>query len=101
MQTFIIEQKITAFANQYRVYGTDAAGKRAGLMGFAHQKRLALKEKFEIFADESKSSVLFTVQARQVMDLGARYDVTTPDGSSVGVIGKQFGQSILRRTWGM
>jgi uncharacterized protein YxjI len=98
MPTFKIEQKITPLANQYRVYD-GASADAAKLVAFVHQKRFALREKFEVFADESKTSAIFTVQARQVIDLGARYDIKTPDGQLLGVVGKRFGQSILRSTW--
>ena len=34
-----------------------------------------------------------------MMELGGRYDVTTPDGEKIGVLEKVFGKSLLRSTW--
>jgi hypothetical protein len=34
-----------------------------------------------------------------VLELGGRYDVTTPDGEPVGALEKVFGKSLLRSTW--
>ena len=33
------------------------------------------------------------------MEFGGRYDVTTPDGEKIGVLGKVFGKSLFRSTW--
>ncbi len=34
-----------------------------------------------------------------MMEFGGRYDVTTPAGEKIGVLGKVFGKSLLRSTW--
>ena len=99
MKSFIIEQKITVMANQYRIFAVDTAGNKGEQVAFAHQKRLAFKEKFTFYADESKQQVVFAVQARKVLDLGTRYDVTDETGAPLGVLGKAFKASLLRSTW--
>lgn len=96
MSTFRIEQKITPLANQYRVYqGADSPD----IIAFVHQKRFAFREKFELYGDEAKTQLIATIQARQAIDLGARYDVTGADGHKLGVLNKNFKQSLLRSTW--
>lgn len=99
MKVFIIEQKVLLVANQYRIYRATEAGDKGEMVGFAHQKRFSFKEHFDIFTDESKTQVLFSVQAREVLDFGARYDVRDNDGKVIGVVGKAFKQSLLRSTW--
>lgn len=99
MKTFLIEQKITPLANQYRVYAADDQGVKTALVAFAHQKRFAFKEKFTLYSDEGKQSAAFEVEARQVLDFGARYDVRDASGKVLGVVGKAFGASFLRSTW--
>ncbi|HEX7260164.1 MAG TPA: hypothetical protein VF272_04515 [Candidatus Saccharimonadia bacterium] len=99
MKSFAIDQKIAPLANQYYVYELDVSGEKGKLLAFAHQKRFAWKEKFTFYADESKQKMLMEVQARQVMDFGARYDVRDAQGTVLGVIGKAFGASFLRSTW--
>jgi hypothetical protein len=96
--TFFVHQKITAFANQYRIYG-EQNGEPGDLIAFAHQKRLAFREKFLFHTDESMRQVAFQIVARQVLDFGAGYDVTDADGRRVGVFRKVFGKSLLRSTW--
>lgn len=98
MATFFIHQKITVFANQYRIYEADG-DKPGKLIAFAHQKRIALKEKFIFFTDESMQTVAFQLQARKVIDLASAYDVQDAAGTTVGIIKKAFKASLLRSTW--
>lgn len=99
MKTFILEQKITVMANRYRVFQADEAGEKQQQIAFAHQKRLAFKEKFDFFTDDSRQKILFSVKARKVLDLGTRYDVTDENDTVIGVLGKSFKASLLRSTW--
>lgn len=98
MKAYYIHQKITAFANQYRIYEAD--GDQPGkLVAFAHQKRLAIKEKFLFYTDESKQQLVFSVQARNIVELAAAYEVRDEQEQVLGVLQKQFKSSILRSTW--
>jgi uncharacterized protein YxjI len=90
---FVVDQLIRPIANLYRI---SAAGQP---VAFVRQKKLAIKEDIRFFADESESAELFRIKARAVLELGGRYDVTTPDGQSLGALEKVFGQSLLRSTW--
>jgi uncharacterized protein YxjI len=99
MKAFIIEQKITMMANQYRIFTADDTGTKQEQIGFVHQKRLAFRERFDFFTDESRTTVLFKVQARSVIDVGARYDVIDDQDKVLGTIGKAFKASLLRSTW--
>ena len=90
---FEIDQLIRPMANLYRI----SAG--AAPVAFVRQKRMAIKEDIRFYADESQTEELFRIKARSVMEFGGRYDVTTPAGERVGVLGKVFGKSLLRSTW--
>jgi uncharacterized protein YxjI len=98
-KSYFIHQRIQPLVNQYEVYEGDAAGNQGRMVAFAQQKRLAFKEKFNVYTDESKSQTAFELEARQVIDLGARYDVRDPQGNILGTIGKDFKSSLLRSTW--
>jgi uncharacterized protein YxjI len=47
----------------------------------------------------SKATPLFRFKARQVLDVGATYDVTAADGTAIGLFRKDFKKSLLRSTW--
>jgi uncharacterized protein YxjI len=97
---FFIDQLIRPMANLYRIstLGADGASAHEPL-AFVRQKKLALKEDIRFYADESQQQELFRIKARQMFELKARYDVTTPEGERIGVLEKVFGKSILRSTW--
>ena len=90
---FEIEQLIRPMVNLYRI------STRGVPVAFVRQKRMAIKEDIRFFRDENESEELFRIKARSLMEFGGRYDVTTPEGEKIGVLGKVFGKSLLRSTW--
>src|SRR5918998_2482116 len=90
---FVIDQLIRPMVNLYRI----SAGSTP--VAFVRQKRMAIKEDIRFYADENETEELFRIKARSVMEFGGRYDVTTPSGERIGVLGKVFGKSLLRSTW--
>jgi uncharacterized protein YxjI len=90
---FVIDQLIKPMVNLYRI----SAGPTP--VAFVRQKRMAIKEDIRFYADESETRELWRIKARSMMEISARYDVTTPEGETIGVLGKVFGKSLLRSTW--
>ena len=90
---FEIEQLIRPMVNLYRI------STRGMPVAFVRQKRMAIKEDIRFFAHEDETEELFRIKARSLMEFGGRYDVTTPAGEKIGVLGKVFGKSLLRSTW--
>jgi uncharacterized protein YxjI len=97
--SLFIEQKITPFANQYKVFTADTDGSQGQLVAFAQQKRLAFKEKVTFYTDENKSSVAFTFRAEKVLDVHGRYLVEDANGVVIGMFKKEFKQSLINSTW--
>ncbi len=96
---FRLDQLIRPVTNLYKVSAL-APGDEAGApVAFVRQKKLAIREDLRFFADESESEELFRVKARQVVDVGGRYDVTTAAGERIGVLQRRFAQTLLRTTW--
>ncbi|MES2876267.1 MAG: hypothetical protein V4678_02230 [Patescibacteria group bacterium] len=95
----VIEQKITAFVNKYKVLNVNEAGDSGQLIALAQQKRLAFKEKVQFFTDEQKSAVAFTFRAEKIMDVHGRYIVEDTDGTVVGMFRKEFKKSLLVSSW--
>jgi len=90
---FVIDQLIKPMVNLYRI----SAGPTP--VAFVRQKRMAIKEDIRFYADESETRELWRIKARSMMEFSGRYDVTTPEGETIGVLGKVFGKSLLRSTW--
>jgi len=98
MTSYIIEQKVAAFANQYRIFSVVNGDKRE-LVAFAHQKRLAFKEKVDFFTDTDRTRLVFTVRAEKVMDVHGKFIITDAKGNRLGAVRKAFTSSLLRSTW--
>ncbi|MDB5160646.1 MAG: hypothetical protein JWO96_26 [Candidatus Saccharibacteria bacterium] len=94
---FELHQKFTLVVNEYRVLKDQPDGKQT--VGFARQKRLAIREQFTLYSDESQSRIIATSAARSVIDLGAIYDIQDPDGKKLAAIKKEFRKSLLVSTW--
>jgi uncharacterized protein YxjI len=94
-----VSQKITAFVNRYVVTVPTSTGTDGEQVAFVEQKRLAFREEVTFFTDESKTTPLFKFKARQILDVGATYDVTAADGTPIGTFRKDFKKSLLRSTW--
>ena len=94
-----IEQKITAFTNQYKVYESGKKGEQADMIAFAQQKRLAFKEKVEFYGGEQKTAVVYSFRAEKVLDVHGRYLVEGAEGQLLGMFRKDFKQSLLNSTW--
>jgi len=98
-QQLIVRQRLRLMVNQYEVHAVTPDGSEGELLAFAQQKRLAFKEQVTFYTDDTKQRPVLGFKARQVMDLGATYDVMDADGNKVGLFRKDFKQSLLRSTW--
>jgi uncharacterized protein YxjI len=98
-QRLIVRQRVRLMVNQYEVHAVQPDGSEGELLAFAQQKRMAFKEQVTLYADDSKQVPVLGFKARQVIDLGATYDVTDPGGNAIGLFRKDFKKSLLRSTW--
>ncbi len=99
IEHLLVRQKLTLGVNRYYVFRSDEAGNELELLAFANQKRMAFKEEVTFFTDEERTTPVFGFKARKRLDLGSGYDVTAPDGTSLGEFKKDFGKSLLRSSW--
>ena len=95
---FHVAQKISPLQNVYRVHA-DAAGEPGPLIAYAKQKRLAFKEQFTLFRDESASQQVLTIVADRRLDVRSVMTVRDPSGVVVGSLRKRGAVSLLRSTW--
>jgi uncharacterized protein YxjI len=96
---FVLRQRIKLVINQYEFSLPVDDNKPGEPFLFVEQKRFKFKEDIRFFTDDSKSTELFRIKARQRFDPRARYDVTAADGTKIGEIQKVFGKSLIRSTY--
>lgn len=92
---FQVTQRITLMINRYEVRTVDDGE----LVAFVEQKRAAFKEQVTLYTDPDRQQVLAAFRARQILDVGASYDVTASDGTPIGLFRKDFARSLARSTW--
>ena len=93
-QYTIRRKAFTVFGAGFHIYAADG-----DLAGYCQQKAFKLKEDLRIYTDESKSTELFRIGARSVLDFGATYDVSLPTGEPLGSFRRKALKSLLRDTW--
>jgi uncharacterized protein YxjI len=81
--------------SNFRVYDPNE-----NMVLFSHQKAFKLKEDIRIYSDESKAVELLTIQARQIIDFSAAYDVVdATTHEKVGAFKRKGWSSIIRDKW--
>jgi uncharacterized protein YxjI len=100
-QQLIVRQRIRLMVNQYEVHAVAPDGSEAGVLAFAQQKRMAFKEQVTLYTDDTKTTPVLGFKARQMLDLGATYDVTDANGTPIGLFKKNFKESLLITTWNL
>ncbi|MBS43745.1 MAG: hypothetical protein CMH83_11410 [Nocardioides sp.] len=96
---FYLKQRFAMTANRFEVVVANPDGSEGASLAWAQQKRLAFKEQVTFYADQARTQPVFGFRARQVVDLGAGYDVVDGAGRPLGYFKKDFGASLLRSTF--
>lgn len=93
---YLVRRKVfKIFGGAFHLY--DDAG---NLLGYSKQKAFKLREDIRLFTDESMQHELLIIQARQVIDWGASYDVFDPQQRvKVGALRRRPFKSMLRDEW--
>jgi hypothetical protein len=93
---YLIRRKVlTVLGQKFHVY--DGHGQ---LLGFSKQKAFKLKEDIRFYADETMTHEKMLIQARQVIDFAAAYDVVNSEtGEKIGACRRKGWSSIMRDNW--
>jgi uncharacterized protein YxjI len=96
---FFVKQRITMLVNRYEIRGANPDGSEGPIIAMAQQKRMAFKEQVTFYADEARTTPVFSFKARQVLELAAVYDVFDAAGTPIGFFQKDFKASLLRSSF--
>ena len=77
---FVLRQRIRLVINQYEFFLSE----NDKPFCFVEQARFKFKEDIRFYADASKTTELMRIQARQVFDPWATYDVTAAGDGKIG-----------------
>ena len=96
LRRFMVRRKIfTVLGASFHVYDPEMR-----VVAFSRQKAFKLKEDIRVFTDTTKSTELLSVQARQIVDFSAAYDIVdSTEGRKVGAARRKGWSSIMRDSW--
>jgi len=83
--------KLSTLANDFTA--TDANGR---MIAYVRQKMFKLKEAIQIFTDESKSQVAYTINADKWIDFSAAYSFKNAAGQTLGKVARKGWRSIWK-----
>lgn len=95
-QQYVIRRKVLKLVGAaFHVYDANGA-----LAFYSEMKAFKLKEDIRVYADEAKQRELLYIQARQILDFSAAYDVVdSTTGAKVGALKRRGMRSMLRDEW--
>jgi uncharacterized protein YxjI len=97
---FVIQQVFKPIGNEYRISVPLSGSSDEGQpLLFVKQKKLKIKEDIRFRLDPDRDEHLFMIKAKSVFEFAGRHDVLAADGSAIGLLGKNFGKSLLRSHW--
>ncbi|MHC4407544.1 MAG: hypothetical protein ACYS0E_01145 [Planctomycetota bacterium] len=93
---YVIRRKVlTVLGQKFHVYDGHGA-----LLGFSKQKAFKLKEDIRFYSDETMTQEKLLIQARQVIDFAAAYDVVdSATGQKIGACRRKGWSSVMRDSW--
>ncbi len=96
LDSYLVRRKVLKILGAgFHVYND--AGK---VVAYSAQKAFKLKEDIRVFANENETEPLMRIQARQVIDFSACYDmVDESDGAMIGSARRKGMKSLLRDSW--
>ncbi len=96
LHEYTVRRKVLKiFGASFHVY--DPSGR---VVAFSNQKAFKLKEDIRVFTDESKSTELMSVRARQIVDFSAAYDmVDSRENKKIGAARRKGWSSMVRDSW--
>jgi len=83
--------KVTTLSNDFTA--RDAQGKT---IAYVRQKMFKLRESITIYNNDSKSAVLYTIDANQWIDWSAAYNITDAQGNELGKIARKGWRSMWK-----
>ena len=93
---FTLRRKVLKFmGGAFDIYGPDEE-----LLFYSKQKAFKLREDIRIYSDKSMEEEILWIQAREIVDFSAAYDVIdSSTGQKVGAFRRRGWQSMIRDQW--
>lgn len=92
---YLLRRQVLALTGKFRIYNPDGE-----MVLYSQQKMFRLREDIRVYDDENQGQELLWIQARQIIDFSAAYDVVdSPTGMKVGVLRRKGLRSLVQDEW--
>jgi uncharacterized protein YxjI len=92
---YLLKRQVFALTGKLRFYNPQEQ-----LVVFVEQKMFRLREDIRLYADEAKSQEILLIQARNIIDFNAAYDVVDPiETRKIGTLRRKGWRSMVRDEW--
>ena len=92
---YLLKRQVFALTGKLRLYNPNDE-----LVLYVEQKMFHLREDIRVFGDESKTQELLLIQARNIIDFSATYDVIeSANGQKAGTLRRKGLRSMFRDEW--
>ena len=92
---YLLKRQVFALTGKLRLYNPNDE-----LVLYVEQKMFRLREDIRVFGDDSKTQELLLIQARNIIDFSAAYDVIeAANGQKVGALRRKGLKSMFRDEW--
>lgn len=93
---YLLKRQVLALTGTFRIYSPTGE-----LLLYSRQKMFKLREDIRVYSDEQQMQEVLYIQARQILDFSAAYDVRdqTTGGALVGTLRRKGWSSLARDQW--
>jgi len=96
----LVQQVFKPIANEYRIsIPAPGSAEESEPLLYVKQKRLKIKEDIRFRLHPDDPAHLFMIKSKTVFEFRGRHEVLDDAGNVIGMLGKDFGRSLLRSHW--
>ena len=97
-----MQEQYTIRRKFFKIFGAafHVFDEHGSVIGYCKQKAFKIREDIRLYTGEDMSEELLTLKTQNIIDFGATYSVTTPDGVSLGSLRRKgMKSSFVRDEW--
>ncbi len=97
-----MQEQYTIRRKFFKIFGAafHVYDEHGSVIGYCKQKAFKLREDIRLYTGEDMSEELLTLKTQKIIDFGATYSVTLPDGTSLGSLRRKgMKSSFVRDEW--
>jgi uncharacterized protein YxjI len=98
----MMQEQYTIRRKFFKIFGaaSHVYDEHGSVIGYCKQKAFKLREDIKLYTGEDMSEMLLSLKTQQIIDFGATYQVTLPDGTSLGTLRRKgLKSSFVRDEW--